>query len=200
MNPHISRIAGGWMLALVALGVAGCKEQKTDLPKLGSVAAFAFRDQNGQEFSSTRLRGTAWVGAFFFTRCPTVCPRITGRMKALQRFGNEQRLDFRLLSITIDPEFDTPEVLAQYAKQHEVDRSRWSLLTGDANAVKQLSEGTFHLAMSGEPNANAEHYGMIHSGHLVLVDREGLLRGHYRSSDDAEMRRLEVDLKRVSAP
>lgn len=190
----------GVALVLAASASVGCRKDEPAPPKLGSVAAFEFRDQKGQAFSSSRLRGQAWVGAFFFTRCPTVCPRITGRMKALQRLGQDRQLKFHLVSITIDPDFDTPVVLKKYAQQHEIDESRWSLLTGDAERVKQLSEGTFRLAMSGNANPNADHFGMIHSGHLVLVDREGLLRGHYRSSDDDEMRRLERDLVRILAP
>jgi protein SCO1/2 len=185
-------------MVMVLTAASGCHRDAPDLPKLGAVAPFELTDQRGQSFSSVRLRSTAWVGAFFFTRCPTVCPRITARMHALQAWGNSQHLDFKLLSISIDPDFDTPEVLAEYAKQHGVDPSRWTLLTGSAERIKELSEGTFRLAMSGRPNPEADHYGMIHAGHLVLIDREGLLRGYYRSSDDAEMRRLERDLLRVA--
>lgn len=193
---------GGWLLvAFVALAsLLSCQKQDSDLPKLGSVAPFEFQDQAGQGFSSSKLRGKAWVGAFFFTRCPTVCPKITARMLALQKFGQTRQLDFHLVSFTIDPDFDTSPVLQAYAQKHGVDGSRWTLLTGDAGRVKALSEGTFRLAMSGRPDPNADHLGMIHSGHLVLVDREGLLRGQYRSSDEDEMRRLERDLTKVTAP
>jgi protein SCO1/2 len=183
---------------LLAVDVTGCRSREKEIPKLGSVAPFEFVDQSGKPFASTELRGKAWVGAFFFTRCPTVCPKITARMQALQRFGNERQLDFRLVSFSIDPDFDTPAVLEKYGQDNGVDVQRWRLLTGSAERIKQLSEGTFRLALSGRPNPNADHLGMIHSGHLVLVDREGILRGHYRSSDEEQMQQLQRDLTRVA--
>jgi protein SCO1/2 len=177
-----------------------CSKREATLPKLGSVAAFAFTDQNGRAFSSRSLLGSPWVGAFFFTRCPTVCPKITARVKALQEFGAREHLTFKLVSISIDPDNDTPDVLLAYAHRYGLDLTRVSLLRGPSQEVQRLSEGTFKLAMSGRPDPNADHLGMIHSGHLVLVDGEGLLRGYYRSSDEEEMRRLEMDLRRLSKP
>jgi protein SCO1/2 len=127
-----------------------------------------------------------------------VCPKITARVKGLQELGARENLSFKLVSVTIDPDNDTPDVLLAYARKHGLDLGRVTLLRGPSHEVQKLSEGTFKLAMSGRPDPNADHLGMTHSGHLVLVDAEGLLRGYYRSSDDVEMRRLEVDLRRLS--
>lgn len=186
------------LLAACALLLVACQKQLPELPKLGQVAPFAFTDQNAQEFSSSALRGTPWVGAFFFTRCPTICPKITARMKVLADFGASEKLPFKLVSITIDPEHDTPEVLAAYAKTHALDLSRMTLLRGDMERVRSLSEATFKLALSASPDPEKDPLGMIHSGHLVLVDADGQLRGHYPTSEDAAMRRLEVDLLRLA--
>ena len=190
------------LLSTLTLGLAlaggACQRSEESLPKLGTVAPFAFIDQGAHPFSSLTLRGKPWVGAFFFTRCPTICPKITARMKGLSEFGAREELDFKLVSFSIDPDNDTPEVLTAYARKYGLDLTRMTLLRGDSEQIRQLSEGTFKLAMAGRPDKNADHLGMIHSGHLVLVDAEGLLRGHYRSSDDDEMRRLERDLRRVS--
>ncbi|HEY5957455.1 MAG TPA: SCO family protein [Polyangiaceae bacterium] len=194
----LGALALGFLAVLLACVFGGCRSREADLPKYGSVSPFEFLDQSGKSYSSTQLQGTAWVGAFFFTRCPTICPKITARMQALQRYGTERHIDFKLVSFSIDPDFDTPTVLDQYARRYAVDSERWRLLTGNSDRMKQLSEGTFRLAMSGRPNPNADHLGMIHSGHLVLVDREGILRGYYRSSDDDAMQKLERDLARIA--
>ncbi|MGC4069986.1 MAG: SCO family protein [Polyangiaceae bacterium] len=198
-TPHWRR---AWIAAaLLCLAMpTGCSKHEATLPKLGSVAAFSFTDQNGRAFSSRSLVGAPWVGAFFFTRCPTVCPKITARVKSLQELGTREKLPFKLVSISIDPDNDTPEVLLAYAQRYGLDLARVTLLRGPGDEVQRLSEGTFKLAMSGRPDPNADHLGMMHSGHLVLVDAEGVLRGYYRSSDDVEMRRLEVDLRNLSRP
>jgi protein SCO1/2 len=164
-----------------------------DLPELGNVGSFALTDQAGHAVTVETLRGQVWAAAFFFTRCPTVCPRITRRMRDLQQSAKEERLRLQLVSFTVDPENDTPAVLTAYAAQYGADLSTWRFLTGDLEVVRKTSEQGFKLALDGKPTLGAEHLGLFHGSHLVLVDGAGQIRGYYRTSEDAQMTQLMKD-------
>jgi protein SCO1/2 len=186
------------LCVLALLAAVGCKNAAADIPQYGSTGIFALRDQTGASFGSAELRGQVWIAAFMFTRCPTICPVITARMKTLQDRAQAEKLDVRLVSISVDPENDTPEVLSAYAKKHGAEPARWSFLTGDAATIKQTSEQGFKSALEGKADANVADFGITHGSHLILVDRELRIRGFYRSSDDAEMARLIVDAARLA--
>ncbi len=185
-------------LALLVLGAggAGCRKQE-ELPKLGVVGAFALRNQNAAAVSADSLRGKVWVADFFFTRCPTICPRITRRMRALQIAATTKVPALELISFSVDPENDTPPVLLAYARRFDAELKHWSFLTGDLNVVKRTVVDGFQLALDGKADPAAENGGIIHGSHLVLVDRLLTIRGYYRSDDDDEMRRLLEDAARL---
>jgi protein SCO1/2 len=170
--------------------VAGCKKPP---PALGDVGAFALTDQAGRATTAQTMRGKVWVAAFMFTRCPTVCPRITRRMLELQQAAAKEGVALQLVSFSVDPEHDTPAVLAEYAKKYGADLASWRFLTGDLAVVRQTSEQGFKLAFEGKPTPEAEHFGLMHGSHLVLVDGAGQIRGYYRTSEDAQMKQLLVD-------
>jgi protein SCO1/2 len=178
-------------LALSALSPA-CK-RAADLPVLGSVGAFSLQDQAGHAVSEATLRGKVWAAAFFFTRCPTVCPRITRRMRDLQQGATQQAIKLDLVSFSVDPENDTPDVLKAYAKQYGADLATWHFLTGDLEVVRKTSEQGFKLALDGKATPGAEHFGLFHGSHLVLVDGSGQIRGYYRTSEDEQMVQLLKD-------
>jgi protein SCO1 len=184
--------------ALLALGglsataLGGCNRSR-DLPVLGSVGAFSLTDQAGRTVTPESLRGKVWAAAFMFTRCPTVCPRITRRMRELQLTAQQDQLRLELVSFSVDPEHDTPEVLRAYAEKYQADLGSWRFLTGDLEVVRKTSEQGFKLALDGKAKPDAEHFGLFHGSHLVLVDRAGQIRGYYRTSEDAEMTRLRAD-------
>src|SRR6188768_2570987 len=185
-------------LALLALSSTwlGCKKQ-ADLPKLGAVGTFSLLNQNARSVSADALRGKVWIAAFFFTRCPTICPRITARMRALQvaTAAKGQALD--LVSFSVDPENDTPPVLLSYAQRFNAELAHWSFLTGDLAVVKRTVVDGFKLALDGKADPAAENGGIIHGSHLVLVDRLLTIRGYYRSDDDDDMRRILEDAARL---
>jgi len=184
------------LLALSGLA-AGCKKQVEPLPTLGQVGAFSLLDQNARAVSAETLRGKVWVAAFFFTRCPTICPRITRRMKALQVAAAHKSQALALVSFSVDPENDTPPVLLAYAQRFEADAQTWSFLTGDLQLIKRTVVDGFKLALDGKADSSAENGGIIHGSHLVLVDRTLAIRGYYRSDDDDEMRRILDDAARL---
>ncbi len=177
--------------------VASCQHKSEPLPDLGRVGAFALVDQNGKAVTADTLRGKVWIAAFFFTRCPTICPRITRRMRALQAEASEPASRISFVSFSVDPDNDTPPVLLAYAKQYSADLRSWSFLTGDLAVVKSTVVDGFKLALEGKPDPNAENGGIIHGSHLVLVDPALTIRGYYRTDDDAEMKRLLQDAKQL---
>ena len=175
----------------------GCR-RAADLPPLGSVGTFSLTDQAGRAVKAESMRGQVWAAAFFFTRCPTVCPRITRRMRDLQQAAAKDDVKLQLVSFSVDPDNDTPAVLTAYAKQYNADLATWRFLTGDLEVVRKTSEHGFKLALDGKATAGAEHFGLFHGSHLVLVDGAGQIRGYYRTSEDSQMAQLLKDAALVA--
>jgi protein SCO1/2 len=189
----------GRRLFLCSLFGIACRAQAgAELPKLGHVPDFALTDQNARPFTRRALDGKIWVAAFMFTRCPTICPRITRRMRELQERAASAKVPLRLVSFSVDPEHDTPEVLREYAARHQADLASWSFVTGDAAVIGATAVQGFKLALEGRANPAAPDFGILHGSHLVLVDRSGELRGFYRTDDEAEVRRLLGDARQLS--
>ena len=197
-----ARIRTLW-LALLGLGLlalcgvsVGCKHAQA-LPNLGQVGGFSLLNQSGAAVSAETLRGKVWVASFFFTRCPTICPRITRRMRALQLAAAHEVPALTLVSFSVDPENDTPPVLLEYARRFGAEPKNWWFLSGDLEVTKRTVVDGFKLALDGKADPNAENGGIIHGSHLVLVDRSLVIRGYYRTDDDDEMRRILEDAARL---
>ena len=180
-----------------SIGVFASCHHAEPLPTLGRVGDFALVDQQARTVSAASLRGKVWVAAFFFTRCPTICPRITKRMRALQLATGSETPALSLISFSVDPDNDTPPVLLEYAQRYGADLRTWSFLTGDLSVVKRTVVDGFKLALDGKPDPNAENGGIIHGSHLVLVDKTLAIRGYYRTDDEDDMTRLVNDAKQL---
>jgi protein SCO1/2 len=147
---------------------------------LWRLPAFRLTAEDGSAFGSDDLEGRVWVADLFFTRCSSICPQLTRAMAALQRRYDEAGLDsVRLLSITVDPGHDTPEVLRAYAREHGIDTKRWRLLTGEPGPIRELVEGGLRAAMGQAPPPGGNLVDIAHAGHLFLVDGDGGVRGFY---------------------
>ncbi|MCA9632441.1 MAG: SCO family protein [Myxococcales bacterium] len=175
------------------------REDPKELPKLGDIGDFKLTDQAGKAVTRETLKGEPFVAAFFFTRCPVVCPRLTRKMREVQKQGQAEGLEFRLVSFSVDPDNDTPEALTAYAKKNQVDLSNWVFLTGDYDVVKRTSVEGFKQVLEGKADPNADHFGILHGSHLVLVDGEGQIRGFYRSEDEGATKRLLSDIARLGS-
>ncbi len=192
-----ARIFFAFTLLLAA--TAACEKKSDSLPAVSQILDFALTDQAGRQVSPQDLRGKVWVAAFMFTRCPTICPRITRRMQEVQAQAKKERVPLTLVSFSVDPEYDTPQVLSAYAGEFKLDTSNWRLLTGDIEAIKKISVESFKMALDGQPDSGADHLGLVHGSHLVLVDRKLQIRGFYRSSDAGIVQRLVGDAKRLNS-
>ncbi len=154
------------------------------------VPPFSFTNQQMQIISNATFKGHAYVADFFFTSCPTICPVMSRNLKKVyDHFGNSSGLMF--LSHTIDPKYDTPEVLKNYADKLGVSGNRWHFVTGPKEEIYQLAE---HGYYSHAAKDDAEQGGFVHSGALILVDRNGHLRGMYDGTSDEETQKLLDDL------
>jgi protein SCO1/2 len=138
-------------------------------------------DSRAEPFGSEQLAGNVYVANFFFTRCTTVCPMLTSSMSKLLRRYREGGVDgIRLVSISVDGAYDTPDQLAAYAERFEIETESWSLLTGPPEQVRPLVIEGFRLPL-GDRHEDERGMDIAHAGRLVLVDRWGQVRGYYAS-------------------
>ncbi|CAN5623643.1 SCO family protein [soil metagenome] len=140
----------------------------------GSVPAFQLTNQQGQPFGSAQLNGKIWIADFIFTSCPGPCPMISSRMSEMQK--PLEKSDVHLVTFTVDPETDTPEVLRGYAERLHAKPGRWEFLTGDKDAIYNLTREGFKLAVAEGEGDDGE---VVHSTRAVLVDRKGTIRGYF---------------------
>ncbi|MGZ6059869.1 MAG: SCO family protein [Myxococcaceae bacterium] len=162
-------------------------------PVLGTVPDFRLVDQTGAPFGPERLAGRVWVADFVFTRCPDVCPRMTERLAGVQRALGD-RAD--MVSVSVDPEYDTPERLAAFARAHGAESPRWHFLTGESQHVQEAVLRGFKIAFARESDDIAS---ITHGVHVVLVDGRGRIRGYYDSNDADSLERLVNDARRLAA-
>lgn len=163
-----------------------------------TIPDFNLIDQSGHTFSSKTLQGKIYVASFFFTRCTTICPKVSFQISRVQdTFANDATV--KLISISVDPKYDTPIHLLAYAKRFDANLSHWSFLTGEKKVIYPLILKGFHV-----PLADASEYDQaiknpdetfIHSERLVLVDKKGVIRGFYDGTDKKEVDRLLVEIK-----
>jgi len=159
-----------------------------ELPLIAEVPAFTLYDQWGNEFNREMLNGKISIIDFIFTNCPGPCPVMSGNMKILYSTFSESQ-DVQFISISVDPDRDTFEILQEYAQLHGVTDDRWIFLRGDINKVVDLSENGFLLA--------AENLPMGHSVKFALVDETASIRGYYSGTDEQEMNKLKIAIKRI---
>ncbi|MCA9535833.1 MAG: SCO family protein [Myxococcales bacterium] len=173
--------------------MSGCEPDRPLPPVLHELPDFTAIDQGGRAFQPATLAGHVWVANFIFTDCPSVCPMLTAQMGNVQRRLMPRAPDVRYVSITVDPERDTPEVLAAYAARHDANLNTWRFLTlGDHESTQQLVVRGFRVRMGErerQPNGDDD---IMHASHFVLVDGQRHVRGYY-STDAEGLANLEAD-------
>ena len=165
---------------------------KSSLPRLGIVPDFSLTERTGEKVPLSDLKGKVWIADFIFTNCGGSCPIMTSTMASFQ----EQLKDagnVLLVSFTVDPERDSPEVLKEYADLYSASPSRWLFLTGEKEKIVYLTREGFHLSVASDSTSIAEP--IIHSTMFVLVDRQGIIRGYYDSSDERALIRIIADAR-----
>jgi protein SCO1/2 len=188
---------------LVALLAFSCSQEKK-LPFLGpkqvnakgdtvyhQIPSFRFLNQDSVYVSEKDVEGKVYVADFFFTTCPTICPKMkTQMLRIYERY--KDRDEVRIISHSIDPDFDTPNVLKDYAARLQVKAPKWNLLTGNKAAIYQLGQKSYMVSAQEDPN---EAGGFVHSGAFILVDKNRHVRGIYDGTVEGEVNHLLEDME-----
>jgi len=183
------------LIPIVTLAVLLCLRnvevtalRQRSISAYGTVPGFQLTNQNGQPFGSAQLSGKIWIADFIYTTCPGTYPMISSRMSELQK--PLQKTDVHLVSFSVNPEKDTPEVLRGYADKLQAEPGRWDFLTGAKPAIYKLSHDGFKLAVSDGSDAQGIP---VHSTRIVLVDRHGQIRGYYDATEPEAITKLLAD-------
>lgn len=159
--------------------------EQDSLPVIGGIPNFEFVDSEGRDVGLSTLKGKVWVADFIFTTCTMACPIMTGNMNIIHK-KYKKNDDLRLVSISVYPEYDTPEVLKKYASQYEANTDTWHFLTGNESTVKEVIKDGFKIG---------DYEDIIfHSEKFALVDRNGMIRAYYNGMKSEDMKKLKKDI------
>ena len=162
--------------------------QEDSLPVIGGIPDFEFIDSEGRYVGLSTLKGKVWVADFIFTTCTMACPIMTGNMNIIHK-KYKKNDDIRLVSISVYPEYDTPEVLKKYASQYEANTDTWHFLTGNESTVKEVIKDGFKIG---------DYEDIIfHSEKFALVDRNGMIRAYYNGMKSEDMKKLKKDINNL---
>ena len=171
-----------FLLATYFLNYTG---KENELPEIGMVPEFEFVNSEQETITLNNLKGKGWVADFIFTTCTMACPMMTGNMNIIHK-KYKKNDDVRLVSISVYPEYDTPEVLTKYASQYDANTSRWYFLTGEESTVKRVIKDGFKIG---------DYEDIIfHSEKFALVDKKGMIRAYYNGMKTEDMKKLKKDI------
>lgn len=199
------------MLALTVGMIYSCEEGQKKLPVMGrpeyvekevdgkfvidtiphTIAEFKFLNQDSSWVTNETLNGKVYVADFFFTSCPSICPIMKSQLiRIYKEFEQEDGL--KLVSYSIDPEYDTVGVLREYAERLGVSSERWHFLTGPMDEIYDLGETSYMVTAAEDESAPG---GFLHSGAFLLVDKERRIRGVYDGTVKEQVDRLMEDIR-----
>ena len=202
----IGRLSFPALLAVAGLLVAGCEKREAfemiqpqgtpaasaELQKYWPIPEFTLTERSGQPLHSSDLTGKVWVADFFYTSCPGPCPALTSRFSEVQKALGDAS-EVRLVSISVDPAKDTPDVLKVYADRFKAGPN-WYFCTGDKDAIAKLAHDGFKLPIAeGTPESGP----ITHTTRLILVDKTGTARGFYEGTTEEGVRDIVRDIRRL---
>lgn len=154
---------------------------------------FRFVNQSGNEITEDFLQNKVAIACYFFTRCSSICPKMISGLREIQNeFSKEGRL--KIVSFSVDPENDTPEILKQYALSRKIDTLQWNLVTGEKVGLYKYARKSLLLVAN---DGDGGPMDFIHSDRLVLIDKEGFIRGYYDGTEPGEVKQLKEDIRKV---
>ena len=171
--------------------VDGKEVTDTIYPK---IPEFSYLNQDSVMISSKSMKGKVWIADFFFTSCPTICPKMTSQMKRLSFLTKDLEKYVQFLSFTINPTKDQPSVLRKYIKLHGITAKNWYFFTGDEEQTHDLGVNYFNVFANKDI---ASEGGYAHSPAFVLVDTEGYVRGVYVGTETKQVDLLQKDLRKL---
>lgn len=172
-------------------------ENPDSLWDLDGIADFSFINTENEQVTKADLLGKPWVVCFVFTHCALTCPRVTESMRELQ--DQLKDYDFRMVTLTVDPVRDTPEVLKEYGKSRRADFGKWMFLGGDQRDIYRLINGSFKMPVQ-ELQGEKRQLGFefIHSNNIMLVDSHGVVKGKFDATNGPAMADLRREIKKLA--
>ncbi|HET6513232.1 MAG TPA: SCO family protein [Candidatus Kapabacteria bacterium] len=163
------------------------------LPVLSTVPDFSLIDQDGKSIQLADLNGKIWLADLIFTKCEGICPTMSGNFSRLQK--SLASTDVRLVSFSVDPEYDSGAVLREYASRYNADPAKWTFVTGHRPTIFSLAQKGFLL---GVDSAGLSPDALVtHSEKFVLIDKKGQMRGYYDGTDSTSEVRILEDIRRL---
>lgn len=210
-----TRNNGPFFLIAFLLTLTGCQSGDDKLPILGqrgavtkvvdgkpvtdstyqTIPEFAFVSQYGDTVTASTLAGKIYVADFFFTSCPTICPKMKVQLKRVYE-KYKGNAGVMLLSHTIDPAHDSVPVLKEFADNLGVTGRQWLLVTGDRDKIYDIGQNSYMVTAQADPTAPG---GVVHSGAFILVDKSRHIRGIYDGTTEAGVDKLMADMDRLLA-
>jgi len=159
--------------------------------KYHKIAPFSFENQNGKTITQDDYEGKIYIADFFFTTCPTICPKMTANMGSIQEeILNDSTV--MLLSFSVTPKIDSVPQLKKYAIEKGVNDEKWNLLTGNKKEIYTMARKSYLVV---KEDGDGGPYDMIHTENFILVDPKKRIRGFYDGTDTLAMRELLIDLE-----
>ncbi len=190
-------IGAGTVMVVVAMYVGQESFSGRRLETFGRVPEFTLLERSGEPFGSADLQGRIWIANFIFTSCSGICPIMTGHMSELQKKLLKAGLStVKLVSFSVDPEVDTPEVLSRFAQKYGAQTGMWYFLTGRNDLIQELAGQGFMLSASGDVYPREP---IIHSNQFVLVDAARRIRKYYVGTDSTSVQQIMRDVKNLIA-
>jgi protein SCO1 len=197
-SPWQARLAWS-LLILVSLGITLAafsqfsRKAGEALPISGELKPFEFTERSGKAFGSRELKGKVWVADFIFTRCGGPCPVMSAHLSKMQQMILDEP-GICLVSFSLDPTYDTPQVLRDYAQHFKAIEGKWFFLTGKTDETLQLAQEGFKITAQKNHDATPSD-AVLHGTHFILVDQQGRLRGYYDSGDANLLPKIVKDAK-----
>ena len=192
--------SASWLLLLGFVGIASglgglamARQLEPRLPTYGELPEFSLTDQARQPVTRRTLLGSVWIADFIFTRCAGQCPLMSDEMAGL-RTAFRRHPALHLVSFSVDPAHDTPEVLSAYAARYTAERTRWRFVTGEEQVLVDLARHGFRLGVDAH---GTQTEPITHSTRFILIDRHARIRGYYDATDRAAIERLRRDAARL---
>jgi protein SCO1/2 len=190
----------GSLMAIVAVTAAFAyflKRNGSGLPVYSAVPDFRLTADDGKPITLSDLKGKIWVAEFFFASCAGICLDMNRNMVRVQKAFADNP-DVRIVSFTVDPQNDTPEILREYRKNFDAMDGKWVFVTGDKKAIYRLARHGFKVAAAEvKPQEEGGATDFIHSDRFILVDRKGRIRGYYNGTDKKQVDKLIADIRKL---
>ncbi|WP_312857756.1 SCO family protein [Bacillus haikouensis] len=181
------------VMTLIGILLAGCSNSDFQAETDYEIADFNYTNQNNEKVSLKDLEGKVWIADFIFTNCETVCPPMTFNLTKLQKELKKERVeDYKIVSFSVDPEHDKPQVLKDYLSNFEADTSKWDMLTGyQFEEIKEFAEHSFKSIVADDPKSDQ----VIHGTSFYLVNQEGVVVKDYSGNSDVPYEEITADMK-----